>query len=457
MDNKLFSKWMDDNLDAMIQDIISVVNIKSVSIPGSTPFPYGDGCKEVLDKCLEISERMGFSATNHEEHCGTVLLKGESEDELAIFGHLDIVPEGTGWSTDPYNAVVSDGKIIGRGAQDNKGPAIIALYTAKFIKDAGIKLNHSLRIFFGLSEEKGMDDVLYYISKNPMPKFSIVPDAPFPVCTGEKGILALDMIGNAGNIIKEMNAAEVSNMVPSDAYVVLDVDYDKAQSMLSPYMTDEFMTEKTSMSKIKLSAKGRSGHAAWPELADSALVKLYSILSKSGILDEAGQKSVDFLLKSFSDYDGAGINTSFKDDFGRLTHIGGMVRIENEKIVQNINIRYPVKTDRDSMKNNIKAHCESGGFDFRLLADDPPFFIDPKSPVIQMMQSVCNEVLEKDYEPYVMGFTYARKLKNAVAFGPCLPDKFNAAHQPNEFVEINDLINGIKVYAKVLLELDKML
>ena len=198
MDNKHLSDWIKENADSMIKDIIELVNIKSVSVPGSSPYPYGDGCKKVLDAALGIAERMGFQTKNHDEHCGTVLLKGEIEDEIGFFGHLDVVPEGSGWDHDPYDAVAQNGAVFGRGTFDNKGPSVASLYAIKYIKESNIKLKHSLRVFFGLSEEKGMEDIVYYLEHNPMPKFSIIPDAPFPVCTGEKGILGLDISAARG-------------------------------------------------------------------------------------------------------------------------------------------------------------------------------------------------------------------------------------------------------------------
>lgn len=456
MDNKHLSDWLAENVDSMVQDIIKVVNIKSVSIPDSSPYPYGDGCKKVLDKALEIAGGMGFEVKNHDDYCGTALLKGESDDQLGLFGHLDVVPEGTNWDHDPYDAIVKDGAIFGRGSFDNKGPAIASLYVAKYIKDSNIKLKHSLLVYLGLSEEKGMGDVIYYLQHNPMPKFSIVPDAPFPVCTGEKGILALDIIGSAGSKLLEMRAAEVPNMVPPTAYAVLKVGCEEAKDALKGYTDGTFTIEPVG-DDTKISAGGRAGHAAWPELAESALAKLFKALRESGLLDEQGQKSVSFFADILSDYDGAGINCSFKDEYGRLTHVGGMVQIKDGKIVQNINIRYPVTIDQEKMIADIRSKCEDNGFVLDVLANDPPFFIDPSEPAIQVLQDTCNEVLHKSYKPYVMGFTYARRMKNAVAYGPGLPEKDNPAHQPNESVEIEDLCNAIKVYVRAILKLDEML
>ena len=56
---------------------------------------------------------------------------GEGEETLAILTHIDVVPKGEGWTVPAFEGVEKDGRIYGRGAIDNKGPAIAALYALK--------------------------------------------------------------------------------------------------------------------------------------------------------------------------------------------------------------------------------------------------------------------------------------------------------------------------------------
>ena len=458
MDNSKIAQWADENMEDLVKDLISVVNIRSVSEPSNEgPYPYGEGCKKALDKGLEIAARLGFDTINHEDYCGSLLWKGEIEDEIGLFGHLDVVPEGIGWTYEPYNAVVKDGRVIGRGSCDNKGPTISTLYALKYLKDSGVKLKHSVRMFFGCSEEKGMSDIRYYLDHNPMPKFGIVPDVNFPVCTGEKGILELDITGAAGTTLLDFRTGEVSNMVPPYAHVVLAVAPAQAEKALRGLTDSSFSIEECG-GNTKIIAKGKAGHAAWPELAESAMVKLVTALDKTeGLLDAVGKAWITFLAQAFADYYGDGLNVNFSDETGRLTHVGGMTYIKNGQLTQNVNIRYPVKVDQDKMVSNIREVCEKAGFSMTVLKNDPPFYIPPSDPVIKMLMDTCNEILHKDYKPYVMGFTYARRLKRAVAYGPGIPDKLNPAHQPDESMDIEDFKNAILIYANVIQQLDKMI
>jgi succinyl-diaminopimelate desuccinylase len=47
---------------------------------------------------------------------------------LGILVHVDVVPEGDGWTSDPFAAEIRDGKILARGALDDKGPTMAAYY-----------------------------------------------------------------------------------------------------------------------------------------------------------------------------------------------------------------------------------------------------------------------------------------------------------------------------------------
>jgi succinyl-diaminopimelate desuccinylase len=74
---------------------------------------------------------------------------------LAWNGHLDVVPAGdrSTWSHDPYAGVVQDGRLIGRGAADMKGPIAAAIGAATAIRRAGIDLAGTLTFHLAADEE----------------------------------------------------------------------------------------------------------------------------------------------------------------------------------------------------------------------------------------------------------------------------------------------------------------
>jgi len=100
-----------------------------------------------------------------------------------IMSHLDVVPEGDRslWATDPFKAVVRDGKIYGRGVEDNQQAIVSSIFAAKAFKDLGIKPKYDLNLLFVSDEEMGSEYGLVFLLKEHRELFRkddiyIVPD-----------------------------------------------------------------------------------------------------------------------------------------------------------------------------------------------------------------------------------------------------------------------------------------
>ena len=178
MDEQIIDRFLDKYRTEYLDDIMSLVRIRSVSTPDSGgKYPFGSGCAEVLDAALAMGSRMGFAAENHAYYCGSILMPGMTKSEIGMFAHLDVVPEGDGWLKPPYSPYIKDGWLYGRGSSDNKGPAVTALYAMRCLQESGVRLRHTVRLFLGCSEENGMSDIEYYLKHFPAPEYSFVPDA----------------------------------------------------------------------------------------------------------------------------------------------------------------------------------------------------------------------------------------------------------------------------------------
>ena len=76
-----------------------------------------------LDVFLDIASGMGFKTVNVDNVAGYVEM-GEGEEMVAAVGHLDVVPAGTGWDSDPFTLTIDGDKATARGVNDNKGPCL---------------------------------------------------------------------------------------------------------------------------------------------------------------------------------------------------------------------------------------------------------------------------------------------------------------------------------------------
>lgn len=106
-----------------------------------------------------LSQHPAFSTEiDRPEGLGVVATMGNGEGKSLIFnGHIDVVPEGelANWHYPPFQATVADGKVYGRGALDMKGGLACAIFAAKAIRDAGVTLKGKLMIESVIGEEDG--------------------------------------------------------------------------------------------------------------------------------------------------------------------------------------------------------------------------------------------------------------------------------------------------------------
>ncbi len=459
-------QWINENIGHLVEDICTLARIPSVSIKTGDPeMPYGEACLNVLHTALDLGRSMGFEAFNHENYCGTLLWRGESETEIGFFGHADVVPAGNGWTyCEPFDPVVKDGLLFGRGVDDNKGSFLSVLYALKYLKEQGYKPKHSFRFFIGCNEEIGMEDIEYYTSHYKEPAFSLVPDVMFPVCNGEKGTLTFDAEKSVKSCkLLDFKSGIMSNQVPAQAQATLiltDAENEKLKKVID---AADGSFEKAENGSTHISVSGIPAHAAFPEGSESAEVKLAGLLLKSGVLDPDAAALMEDICEIFGDYYGAGLNIPFEDkQSGKLTHVGGMARLEDHTFIQNVNIRYNITADYDVLLGNIETCMNKHGFKITEKHNSSPCFTDPKSKEVLALTEICRRHFKTDPSPYVMGGgTYARKLKHAVGFGAGMPDKQKrlgnergSAHQADEYVEIKHLKKTFLIYVEAIQKLD---
>ncbi len=176
-----------NNFNEYITDLKTLISFKSVLSTPKADAPFGAGIKECLSFFLDLATKMGFETINYDNYAGEIAFgKGE---EIGIIGHLDVVPIGIGWTTDPFTLIEKDGVYYGRGLSDDKTPLLSCLYALKELKDSGFSVNRKFRLIVGCDEESGWRDIEYLQTKTTLPKFGFSPDGNFPLTYAEKGIV----------------------------------------------------------------------------------------------------------------------------------------------------------------------------------------------------------------------------------------------------------------------------
>ena len=450
--------------DGVVEDLKTLVRIPSVSRYQEDGMPFGKNCAQVLDKALELAKKHGMEA----ENCGYwygLARCGEGDKTIGLFSHLDVVPEGNNWVYPPYEPTEKDGLLIGRGVSDNKNAAVVCLYVMKAFRELGLPLRSRLSLFFGCSEETGMQDIDRFVEEQPMPDFSIVPDTDFPVCHGEKGILSCKARSERPwKQIGSLSGGFVGNMVADSAAATLKKDPAILSALEAAAKKAEGITVAGG-EEITVTAAGLGAHAAHPQGGDNAIKKLCGFLAGVEGLDSADREICAFVADTLKDCYGGGLGIACEDaPSGKLTAISGVAETIEGRLVVHYNIRYPVTHKGSLVKEGLERTFAAPHWSVAVTGDSAPMYLPADDPKVEVLSRVYREVTGKDATPYTMGGgTYARHLKNAVGFGmegevdTGLPAGHGGVHEPDEAVKIEGLLEAIKIYILSILEVDAVL
>lgn len=467
--------WMEEVLkrkDKLIQDTQKFLRIKSVldEESATNEAPLGQGVFEALQYLLRRGEEEGFVTKNVDGLAGHLEF-GEGKELIGILCHVDVVPEGDGWTYGPYAAEIHDGKIYARGAIDDKGPTMAAFYAMKIVKDLGVPLNRRVRMIIGTDEESEWRCVTHYFKHEEMPTIGFAPDADFPIIFAEKGIADFDLCQKSGVASSEdgeiqllsFQAGRRYNMVPDHAEAVVCVK-NKQMNKIREKFT-EFLQAINSNGEatvsgetITLRLEGISAHGMEPDKGKNAGFYMANFLNALQ-LNSGAQLFIRFINDYFvGDSRGRALGVAYSDDItGELTINVGIIVYHHETGGKlGINLRYPVTNDLERTMQLIEQVCDKHGFVLGNFSDSKPHHVDKTHFLVKTLQRVYEEQTGEEATLIsIGGGTYARSLEAGVAFGPLFPGRPDVAHQKDEYIIIDDLVRATAIYAQAIYELAK--
>ncbi|WP_173915801.1 dipeptidase PepV [Halobacillus sp. Marseille-Q1614] len=443
-----------------VNRLCKLLKIKSVYVE-SERYPYGPHIDQALNYMLDMAKEDGFQVKNVDGHAGHVEF-GEGEEIIGILGHLDVVPPGEGWDSDPFEPIIKDGKIFGRGAQDDKGPVIAAYIAMKFLKEKGFMPDKKVRLILGTDEERDWHGINYYFNKEEMPVFGFSPDASFPVIHAEKGLIDgyITFPANEGSgetVLESLSGGDRLNMVPATAEAVIKGEAGELKESFSRFLKEHQLngTVQEEGSTVKLLLNGKTAHASTPEKGINAVS---SLLQFNGGLPLSTSQAcfVQQLNHGLSNSAGEGIGLSISDEpSGKLTlNLGSIDWKKGDKCKVGVNVRYPVTTRYQKVMERLEAFAEKAGGHFELYDHLQSLYVEKENKNVQTLLNVYNKWTNEQASPQSMGgATYARALKSGVAYGALFKDSPDTAHQANEHVLISDMMKAAAIYAEAIYRL----
>lgn len=451
--NKQVECWLNEHRQELVETLRESLRIPSVEGAPEAGAPLGRHVRKALDHALGVARSMGFEVKDLDGYAGCIDY-GDGSQMLGVMCHLDVVPEGVGWSHPPYGAVVEDGVIYGRGALDDKGPAFASLYALAAVKEANIPLKRRVRIILGCNEESGWKCIDRYKQTEPEPDLAFSPDAEYPVVHSEKGICQASFKrAYTSSILVEAGTA--ANVVPGSATALVPLPVETVRFAAERFTRESgFPCEvKGAQGGAKITITGLAAHASMPESGRNALQAMLWLLS--GLDLPAEDRNLAGLLHNALKMDTHGTSLSIdrEDESGRLTLNPAIIKW-NESGIEELafDIRFPISMDPADLLAALKR-----GLPFLELSCHEVkegHFIPAKSDLVAKLLDVYAIRTGQRLKPLAIGGgTYARAFKNAVAFGCEIPGKESPVHMPNECISVEDLMFNAHIIADAILAL----
>ena len=464
-----WQKEVDARKADLLEDLQNLLRINSErdDSQADAQNPFGPGPRKALEHMLAYGQRDGFTVKNVDNYAGHIEF-GSGEETLGIFGHMDVVPAGDGWSTDPYEPVIKDDKIFARGSSDDKGPSMAAYYAMKIIKELGIPLAKSVRFVVGSDEESGWGDMDYYFQHEQAPDFGFSPDAEFPIINGEKGNVsfATHFSGTNGEqcILEEFTAGLRENMVPGTANARIKVPSKEiAEKMKGAF--DIFIDEEpisgvleVSDTTVTIQVTGKGAHGASPQAGINAATFL-AVFLDSYSFGESAKEFIHSAAIIHEDFYGEKSGVAFEDvKMGRLTMNAGLFVFKNNADHDNfinLNFRYPKGTSVAAIKAGLEnVFGEQGATIIQGDRNQEPHYVPVDDPLVATLLDVYEDHTGlKGSEKIIGGGTFGRLLKRGVAYGAMFPDYTDTMHQADEFMSLDDLFRATAIYADAIYRL----
>ena len=445
--------------DALLRSLQESIRIPSVQGPAQEGCPYGRGVRQCLDHALATAEQLGL-ACGHLDHQVGWCEYGGGEEMIGVLGHLDVVPAGEGWSFPPFGGEIRDGKVFGRGAMDDKGPTMAAMYALTAIRDAGLPLRRRIRLLLGTNEETGSQDMHYYRTHGgELPVMGFTPDGEYPVINGEKGIVNVTFrrtFVQSGPVrLMRLSGGSAPNVVPASAQAEIACPAETAAA-LAARATDAVRFTPVA-GGVLAEARGVSAHGSTPELGENAIGRLMLALAELPLSGGAAE-AVGFLAKNLGmETDGASLGIALRDDVsGGLTLNWGTLTGDESSMTLRINYRYPVTKRFEDCAPILQRTFEEAGFVLTEQTHKASLYIPADSQLVRTLLDVYARETGLPAEPKsIGGGTYAKSIPNTVAFGPIFPGDEVREHKPDEFIEIDKLMKNAQIIAEAMYQLAK--
>ena len=394
---------------------------------------------------------------NYSNHAATFEI-GAGEKMIAAIGHCDTVPfKVNEWEHGPLSAYIDeDNNMHGRGTQDDKGPIIASFYAAKIIQDLKLPLNDKrFRLIVGCDEERNCDGIKHYLKHGETPSYSYSPDGMFPVVFNENASacyhVTLDIVPHE-NIVS-FNGGTAINIVPSECVVELknitNIRHEFIK-FIELHGLKNSSVEKNGPDNYILRFQGKAAHACEVQEGINAITYAANFLTE--ILGDNAPDYIKYINECYhNSFRGQKIDLYRHDEETGETIVNlAYSKFTTKKLVLGVNIRWPhnlnFATVIDALTKFTHKYLPNSKVTTEKTSD--ALYVSKHNPLVENLDLVYRLITGDEKTPPIStsGGTYARKIPNCVAYGMLFPWTKDFMHQANERVNIDELLQAIKIY-----------
>ncbi|MFY9556178.1 MAG: acetylornithine deacetylase/succinyl-diaminopimelate desuccinylase family protein, partial [Blastocatellia bacterium] len=324
---------------------------------------------------------------------------------LHFNGHVDVVPPGAGWTMDPFEAELRDGRIYGRGVTDQKAGIAASLFAVEAIRRAGVKLAGSVEQSATVDEESGgLAGVAYlaehgYVRPDLIDYVIITEPLDYDrICLGHRGVFWFEVL---------MHGRIAHGSMPFLGVSAID--------RMSRLIERIERTLKPSL------AERRTRMPVEPEGARSATINVNSIVGGQDP-DSPQTPCVVDLCRAVFDRRFL-IEENLDDVREELVDLIEQLRVEDQEL-------------QYELKDLLIVH---------------PTMTSTESPLVTTMRGVVKDTIGHEPPLIASPGTYDQKhfsriagIEQCIAYGPGI---LKLAHQPDEYCEVEHLTAACKAMA----------
>jgi succinyl-diaminopimelate desuccinylase len=409
--DRLF-KVIDGRRDELVELARALIGFPTINPPGEAYQPCAEFIgRRMAERGFEVKYVRALGTPGDSDRyprINVIARRGGARPGPCVHfnSHIDVVQTGAGWTRDPFAAVLEDGKLYGRGACDMKGGLAASIIAVEALIDCNDALPGALEISGTVDEESGGYGGVHYLA--------------------ERGWFSQPRVGHV--IIPE------------------------------PLNVDRVCIGHRGVWWAEIETHGRMAHGSMPFLGDCAVRHMHAFVARleRDLYPKLAERRTDMpVVPSGAKHSTMNINSIHG---GQAETSGYPAPCVPDSCRMVIDRRLLIEESMDSVKGEVRALLdqlieEREGFSYELrdIFEVLPTMADRNGPVARSTAAAIRRVMGREAEFICSPGTYDQKhidrigkLRDCIAYGPGILD---LAHQPDEYVVVEDMLNSAKVMA----------